>query len=226
MKPVLIFGAGQVAEVFASYLRFQGHTIAAHIVDSAYVEEASNFRSYYFPLGLVVYPTDKAELRFLRTDYSFVVGMSFKGLNHPRAEKYAAMIGKGFEPLVFVDKRASVFGPAVVGKGSFVMDENTIQPHVSIGENCILWSGNHVGHHTKIGNHVFIASHAVIGGACEIGDNCFIGVNATIRDGVKIGPRCVIGAGALILSDCEADGVYGAEPTPRSKVPSNRLRGI
>jgi acetyltransferase-like isoleucine patch superfamily enzyme len=60
----------------------------------------------------------------------------------------------------------------------------------------------------------------------KIGDSCFIGVNATLRDHVSIGARSVIGAGALILSDVEPEGVYMAEPTARSRVPSSRLRRI
>ena len=59
-----------------------------------------------------------------------------------------------------------------------IMEHNTIQPYVTIGENTILWSGNHVGHHTQIGKNVFIASHAVISGSVIVGENSFIGVNA------------------------------------------------
>jgi carbonic anhydrase/acetyltransferase-like protein (isoleucine patch superfamily) len=59
-----------------------------------------------------------------------------------------------------------------------------------------------------------------------VGANTFIGVNSTIRDHVKIGARCVIGAGSLLLADAEADGVYMAPVTERSRVPSSRLRNI
>ena len=37
-----------------------------------------------------------------------------------------------------------------------IMEHNTIQPYVTIGENTILWSGNHVGHHTQIGKNVIL----------------------------------------------------------------------
>jgi carbonic anhydrase/acetyltransferase-like protein (isoleucine patch superfamily) len=65
-----------------------------------------------------------------------------------------------------------------------------------------------------------------VSGGVEIGEQCFIGVNATLRDHIKIGDRCVIGAGALILSDAEPEGVYVAQATERSKVPSTKLRRI
>lgn len=219
-KGWLIFGAGQVAQVFGERLNRWPFSISAHIVDAAHWQpnEWVHGRPVvaFEQVGVVTFtPPD---------DYYFIVGMSFKGLNAARAEKYQAMIDKGYRPLTFVDPAAISRG--AVGPGSFVMELNNIQHGAEIGKNCVLWAGNHIGHHTKIGDHTWISSHAVIGGACEIGERCFIGVNATIRDGVKIGPRCVIGAGALILSDCEADGVYGVTGTERSRVPSSRLRSI
>ena len=39
--------------------------------------------------------------------------------------------------------------------------------------------------------------------------------DATVADKVSVGPGCLIGAGAFILSDCAADGVHAATPTPR-----------
>ncbi len=77
-----------------------------------------------------------------------------------------------------------------------------------------------------IKDHTFIASQVVISGGVEIGEQCFIGVNATLRDHIKIGDKCVIGAGALLLKDAEPEGVYIGTATERSKVPSNKLKGI
>jgi acetyltransferase-like isoleucine patch superfamily enzyme len=59
-----------------------------------------------------------------------------------------------------------------------------------------------------------------------VGDHCFIGVNATIADNLSVGARCVIGAGALLLRDAPDGSVYPATATERSKVSSDRLRGI
>jgi sugar O-acyltransferase (sialic acid O-acetyltransferase NeuD family) len=219
MKPVLIFGAGQIAHVFAAYLEASGYKVAAFVVDRKYLHESA-FE------GCRVEAFEDVERYCAPTDHQFTIGMSFKRLNAQRAAKFDAMRLKGYEPLTFIDRRASVDPTAKIGAGSFIMQGNVIEPYARVGENTILWSTNHQGHHSKIGNNVFIASHAVISGAVEIGDYSFIGVNATIRDGVKIGARCVIGAGSLILSDCEADGVYSPGGTVRSRVPSSRLRGI
>lgn len=218
MKPVLIFGAGQIAQVFAAYLEENDYDVAAFVVDTG-PEADTGFDA-------PVLPTEGIEKRFPPTRCSFVVGMSFKKLSAPRAAKFDLMRMKGYEPLTFIDRRARVDSMTTIGRGSFIMDGNTIQPFAMIGENTIIWSGNHIGHHSRIGKHVFVASHAVISGAVDIGDYSFVGVNATIRDNVKVGERCVIGAGALILTDCECDGVYAPGGTERSRVPSHRLRRI
>ena len=111
-----------------------------------------------------------------------------------------------------------------IGENCFILEDNTIQPFVSIGNNVTLWSGNHIGHHSTIHDHCFIASHVVISGGVEIDESCFIGVNATLRDHIKVGAKCVIGAGALLLADTEPEGVYMGQATERAKVPSTRLR--
>lgn len=204
---------------FQAYLSEHAYRTAAYVVDDA----------KYFPpepLNRPVILTDRIQESRSPDEYCFAVGWSFQGVNAPRAAKYREIQALGYAPLTFVHRRATLVGDPFVGDGSFIMDENTIQPGCEIGENCILWSGNHIGHDTKIGNHVFIASHAVISGDVTIGDRCFIGVNATIRDGVTIGEGCVIGAGAIILHDCEPDGLYPGVESKRSQVPASRLRRI
>jgi UDP-3-O-[3-hydroxymyristoyl] glucosamine N-acyltransferase len=105
-----------------------------------------------------------------------------------------------------------------------VLEDNTIQPFVTIGDNVVLWSGNHIGHHSTIGNHVFISSHVVVSGGVRIGDYCFVGVNATFRDHISVGQRTVIGAGALIMKNTPDDSVFIEPATPRSEIQSESLR--
>lgn len=220
MSSVLIFGAGQVAEVFAEVLTSHGFRIAAFVVDAAYWEPAK----FIAQAPVVAY--ENLHLTSLSNVKHFVVGMSFRGLNTLRAAKFAAMRQKGFEPLTFVDQHARVAPSAKIGAGSFIFDGNVIQSGVEIGENCVLWSSNHVGHHSKIGDHVWVSSHAVISGAVEIGECTFVGVNATITDNRKLGCRNVIGAGALITRNTANDEVYAPHCTEKSSVPSYKLRGF
>lgn len=217
MKDVLIYGAGQVAEVFAEYLDLNHLKVRAFVVDADRMEQA-----VFCDRPVVAF--EDVEKLYSPAAYQFIVGMSFRGLNAIRAAKFAAMKGKGYEALTFVDRNARVAGSARVGEGAVILDGNVIQSGVVIWPNVVMWSGNHIGHHSKIGAHTWISSHAVISGACVLGERCFVGVNATIRDGIKIGESCVIGAHAHISKDCAAHGVYPGAATERSAVPSYKVR--
>jgi UDP-3-O-[3-hydroxymyristoyl] glucosamine N-acyltransferase len=87
------------------------------------------------------------------------------------------------------------------GDNCFILEDNTIQPFATIGNDVVMWSGNHIGHHSVIKDHVFITSHVVVSGACTIEPHCFLGVNATIRDETILARETLVGAGALILRD-------------------------
>ena len=147
-------------------------------------------------------------------------------MGNPRFQSPLATPESGYQLARYVSSRASRFSNFVAKPNQFILEDNTIQPFASIGENVTLWSGNHIGHHSKIANDVFIASHVVVSGGVTIGPRTFIGVNVTIRDNVKIGADCVLGAGALILNDIPDGSVVSPAATEISKVPSHRLRKI
>ena len=151
--------------------------------------------------------------------------ISYKKVNRLRTDKFLDAKLKGYEFISYISSKAEC-NNAIVGDNCFIFENNVIQPFTNIGDNCILWSGNHIGHHSTIKNNCFLASHVVISGGVTIGEYSFIGVNATIRDNVKIGRMNVIGAGSLILSDTDNNAVYSPKETEKSKVPSDRLRGI
>lgn len=220
MDKLVIFGAGQIAEVAHFYFRHDsGLKPVAFTVDSQFIKESSFH-------GLPVVPFESIASEFSPKEHQIYVAVSFKKVNALRAEKLAGAETLGYRAASYVSSKATVWPGLEIGPNSFILEDNTIQPYVRIGRNVTIWSGNHLGHHATIGDHVFIASHAVISGAVSVGDYSFIGVNATIRDNVRIGRSCVIGAGSLILQDTKDFEVYMGEASTPSKVPSNRLRGI
>jgi sugar O-acyltransferase (sialic acid O-acetyltransferase NeuD family) len=220
VKPLVIFGAGDIAEIAHFYFtRDAGAEVAAFTVDAAYLKE-SRF------CGLPVVPFEEVVKSFPAAGHDLFVALSYAKINALRAEKCAAAKALGYGLRTYVSSKATVwegFGP---GENCFILEDNTIQPFVRIGANVTLWSGNHIGHHAHLAANCFITSHVVISGGVEVGENAFIGVNATVRDHVKIGARSVIGAGALVLQDVPEDGVIAAQGTELSKVPSHRLRRL
>ncbi len=217
---LIIFGAGDIAQLACHYFRSDSpFRPKAFTVDGAYLKE-DHFE------GLPVVPFEELADRFPAQDYRCFVALSYSGLNGIRRGKYEACKAMGYEMASYVSSRASVLTQYPIGENAFILEDNTIQPFVRIGDNVTLWSGNHIGHHSRIGGHVFVSSHVVVSGGVTIEEQCFIGVNATLRDHITVGARCVVGAGALLLADAEQEGVYLSQATERSRVPSTRLRKI
>ncbi|MCP3726172.1 acetyltransferase [Paraburkholderia sp. CNPSo 3272] len=219
-KPLVIFGAGQIAELAWFYFTHDSDfTPVAFVVDRDFIRENEL-------LGLPVVPFDELSQRFPPDQVSAFVALSYAKVNAVRAAKFDAVRAAGYQCVSYVSSRATVFPDLQIGSNCFILEDNTIQPFSKIGDDVTLWSGNHIGHHSVVENHCFISSHVVVSGGVRIGAGTFVGVNSTIRDHVTIGERCIIGAGSLIDRDAEAEGVYTAAAAERSRVPSTRLRGI
>ncbi|WP_040262176.1 acetyltransferase [Pseudomonas massiliensis] len=219
-RKLIIFGTGEIAEVAHYYFSNDScYDVVAFSVDREFLKDP-NF------CGLPVVPFETLSETYDREEYSVFIALGYSRLNGIRKEKYLAAKALGYPIATYVSSRATVLNDGRIGENCFILEDNTLQPFVTIGNNVTLWSGNHIGHHSILDDHVFLASHVVVSGGVTIGQQCFIGVNATLRDHIRVGERCVIGAGALILDDTEAEGVYIGAVTPRSRVPSHRLRSL
>jgi sugar O-acyltransferase (sialic acid O-acetyltransferase NeuD family) len=220
LRNVVVFGAGMTAELAAFYLTHDaGRAVSAFTVDAAHSPGPVLH-------GRPVVPWEEIEGCFPPDTTEIFVAIGYARLNKLRRDKVAEVRAKGYQVSHYVSTRATTFVDFTPAANQFILENNTIQPFVRIGENVTLWSGNHIGHHSTIGEDTFIASHVVVSGGVTVGPRCFIGVNATIRDGVTIGADCVIGAGSLILSDIPDNAVLSPSATEISKVPSFRLRRI
>jgi sugar O-acyltransferase (sialic acid O-acetyltransferase NeuD family) len=205
---VVIFGAGEIAELAHFYLtRDSPHRVSGFTVDGAYLREP------HF-CGLPVVAFEEVTTAFSPARHGAFVALSYAQGNRLRARKFREAKAKGYASVSYVSSRATYYGTEI-GENCFVFEDNTIQPFVRIGADVTLWSGHHIGHHSTIGDHCFVSSHVVISGGCVIEPYCFLGVNATLRDHVRVGEGSVIAMGALVTKDCEPGGVYAGVPARR-----------
>ena len=128
-------------------------------------------------------------------------------MNTVRMNKYERGKELGYEFFSYISSDATVMSDQI-GENCFILEVNTIQPFVSIGNNVVMWSGNHIGHHSIIGDHVYFTSHVVLSGHCEVGEYSWFGVNSTIRDFCKIGQSCLIAMGSLVTKDTQDNSLY------------------
>ena len=136
------------------------------------------------------------------------VAIGYAKMNKLRAAKYFQAKELGYELVSYVSSKCTFLTDNPVGDNCFILEDNTIQPFVTIGNDVTLWSGNHIGHDAVIEDHCFLASHIVVSGFTRIGAYSFLGVNATLRNAITVAPETLIGAGAVIMKDTVEQGVY------------------
>ncbi len=162
MAKVVVFGVGQWASLAHFYLKHDSlHEVVAFTVDRDYLKESEMF-------GLPIVAFDEVENLYPPDRFKMFLPISFKRVNHLRAERYDQAKTKGYQLISYVSSKATTFPGFVCGDNCFILEDNTIQPFVEIGNDVVMWSGNHVGHHTVIKDHVMLTSHVVISGACTI----------------------------------------------------------
>ncbi len=209
----MVFGTGGFAEMVHFYLTHDSeHEVVAFTVNEDRIEEPTY-------QGLPVVPFESLTESHPPGDHAMYVAVGYVNVNRTRADIYEQAKAKGYELVTYVSSKATVWeGAAEIGDNCFIFEDNTIQPHVKIGNDVVLWSGNHIGHWAEIGDHCFISSHVVVSGYTVIGPYCFVGVNSTFRDAIKVGASNVIGSGSLIMKDTADDEVYGPVRTkPREQ---------
>lgn len=202
MAKLVIFGAGDIARLAHYYFnRDSEHKVVAFTVDKQYL------KGDVF-LGLPLLDFEETIERYPPKTFKMFVALSYAKMNKVRAEKYYKAKELGYDLVSYVSSNCSFLTDNPVGENCFILEDNTIQPFVEIGNNVTLWSGNHIGHDSVIEDHCFITSHVVVSGNVHIHQYCFIGVNATLRNSITIAPETLIGAGAIIMKDTIEKGVY------------------
>jgi len=217
-RELVIFGAGDIARLACHYFTHDSpHTVAGFTVDSQY-RSAESF------LDRPVVDFSEVTQRYPPDRFEMFVALSYTRMNHARAEKYEQAKALGYRLATYVSSKCTWLAADRPGDNCLILEDNTVQPFVRIGNNVTLWSGNHIGHDSTIDDHCFISSHVVVSGHVHVQPYCFIGVNATLRNGLTIAPETLIGAGAIIMKDTEPKSVYVPERTPLFPKTSDKVK--
>jgi sugar O-acyltransferase (sialic acid O-acetyltransferase NeuD family) len=213
---LLIFGAGDVARLANFYFRTDSpHQVAAFVVDAAF-KTADTFDN----LPLVSF--DEAVERYPPSEYAAFVAIGYAKMNRVRKEKYDQMRAAGYALVSYISSRCTYL-TTPPGDNCFILEDNTVQPFVTVGNDVTLWSGNHIGHDSVIEDHCFITSHVVVSGHVRVGTGSFLGVNATLRNAITIAPESLIVAGAVITKNTTPKGVYYPERAKRAPKLSDEI---
>ena len=174
-------------------------------------------------LGIPTYDVQELHNFFGQTEVLLFVAVGGGRLNRDRTKFYTKFKEMNYKFASYVSSQAFVWYNVKIGENCFILENNTLQPFVEIGNNVIIWSGNHIGHRTKVYDHCFISSHCVVSGFCEIGESSFLGVNCTIEDEVQIASDNFLGASSLIQKNTDLNSLFQCKQTDVSKVNTHRL---
>lgn len=211
MAKVIIFGVKDFAELAHYYLTNDSqHEVVAFSVNAAYLPKEKVFHE----LPIVAF--EDVEANYPPADFKFFAPMAPNKMNRLREEVYNEIKAKGYELISYISSKATFFNNPI-GDNCFILEDNTIQPFTTIGNNVILWSGNHIGHHSTIKDHIMFTSHVVMSGHCTIENYCTLGVNATIRDGITLAEGTFVAMAASIIKDTEPWGMYKGNPGVKSE---------
>lgn len=219
MAKVIIFGVLDTASLAHYYLQNDSaHEVVAFCVTKEYLPEDPVFES------LPVVALENVQKDYPPSEFSFFVPMTGKKMNKLRESIYNQVKELGYQCISYISSKATIFDNVEVGDNCFILEDNTLQPYVKIGNNVVLWSGNHIGHHSVIKDHIFFTSHVVLSGHCIVEPYCFFGVNSTVVDQASIAEGTFVAMAANINKSTEPWGVYKGNPALKSKIPSNKLR--
>lgn len=213
-RKLLIFGTKDTAQLAKYYIENDEnynnkYTIAAFVVNKQF-KDCETFEN------LPVLEFEDIENTYPPSEYDFFAPMTGVKMNTIRERIYKDVKDKGYKCISYISSKATVLTQRI-GENCFILEDNTIQPFVEIGNNVVLWSGNHIGHHSVIRDNVFFTSHIVLSGHCDVGENSWLGVNATIRDYTTIGAKTLIGMGSLVTKNTEPDGFYIGSPAKKQE---------
>lgn len=219
MTDIVLFGAGQAAEVAAVYIeKHSDLRLVAFTVDGEF-RQAQRFR------GLPVVAWEELECDYPPEQVMLLGPISYIRLNKFRRERYLEGKQRGYRFASFIHPDCNILTDAI-GENCFILERNIIQPFARVGNNVIMWSGNHIGHHVTIGDHCFITSQVGIAGATRIGEGCFLGGQSGVIENLVVGDGCLIGAGALVSKSVPANSVVFGPRTEASPLTPSLLQRL
>lgn len=216
-KKLFIVGAGEIANIAHEYFLYDS---SYEVVGFAVNKEFINQDSFK---GLPVIPIENVLEIYNPDNYYAFVAFGNGMLNYQRTRMYKYLKSIGYKFASYISSRAFVWNNVKIGENCFILEDNTLQPFVEVGNNVVVWSGNHLGHSSVIKDNCFITSHVVISGLCEIGENTYMGVNSAIADRLVIAKDNYIAMGAMVNKSTAENSIYTGNPAQASKVSAKRF---
>lgn len=198
-KKTFIFGIGPLGKLLLYYLRREGRTPAAFVIDDAYCD-----REAYCDIPVVPYSKILEDLP--AEEYAAYVAIGYGGMNAARRDVSRRLLQAGYSLPNYIHPAAIDFTENM-GVGNLIFPGTILDAYTEIGDGNIFYPGSMIAHDVKLGNYYFFAPRAVLAGGIMVGDQCFFGLNCSVKNGIRIEDRCLLGASAYAAHDLKKGSV-------------------
>lgn len=207
MPDVIIFGNRDFAQLAYYYLKEENkHKVVAFCVHRQYISGEHEC------CGLPMVSFEEVENKFPPEEFLFFAPMSHSNRNLDRERIFKAIKEKGYSFISYIHPSSTVSQNVEIGYNCMILENNTLQPFVTVADNVIIWGGNFIAHHSEIKHSSFIACGATVGGHCKIGERSFLGNSCSIRDQLHIAADSFIGMGGNVVKGTQSGLTYTGNP--------------
>lgn len=216
MADIVIFGAGQLADVAKAYLdRFSDDRVVGFTVDAAYLNQQQRH-------NLPVVAWERLEATFPPDQVLLLGPLSYQRLNRFRRDRHFEAKSRGYRFTSFIHPSAHNMAEAI-GQNCFILENCVLQPYSKLGDGVMIWSGTHVGHHSKIGDFSFLSSLVGLASSVTIEPRCMIGGQVGVDNGLTIGAESYLQSRAMIRRDVPPGSVVRHQSDSPERYGSGRL---
>lgn len=177
---LLIYGAGEFAEVITELAQQCGYQVAGYVSDM----EQDDKRLGSFEDVVQTHPPK---------EYFMAIAIGYNNLD-VRWDIWKKVKKAGYKLPPLIHPKSYVADSASIGEGAMIMAGVIVDIKTKVGDVSVLWPGVCLNHNSEIGKNIFISPNATICGACTVGKNSFIGAGAVIVDHCNVPDRSFIKA--------------------------------
>jgi sugar O-acyltransferase (sialic acid O-acetyltransferase NeuD family) len=141
-----------------------------------------------------------------------------------RVRLYNKVKQAGGNLAVVIASTANVSRHAILGEGTVVLHQATVNAGARIGVNCIINTAANIEHDVVIGAQSHVSTGVMVNGGSSIGERNFVGSQSMIANGVTIADDCIIGAGSNITKNLLQSGIYWGNPAKNMNIKVNECK--
>jgi sugar O-acyltransferase (sialic acid O-acetyltransferase NeuD family) len=193
---IFLYGASGHAKVICEILESQ-HRIPHGLIDDDPLVTSL--------LGYPVYNT--LQQAAVAADDQLIISI---GNNRIRKAIASKLNGSQFASAIHAS--AIISRRAVIGEGTVVMPNVSVNVHSNIGRHVILNTNCSIDHDCVVGDFVHVSPNAALAGNVKVGEGAQIGIGACVMQNVTIGKWAMVGAGAVIIRDVPDHAVVVGNP--------------